>query len=48
MFKTMIKVGKAWVAATNAIPRAEARRIARFYRAGHVSPNVVDVKVVRV
>lgn len=47
MFKVMIKVGKAWVTATNAMPRAQARKLARFYREGYVSPNVTGAKVVR-
>ncbi len=48
MFKVMVKIGNVWVCATQAIPRAQARRFAQFYRAGHVSPNVSSAKVVRV
>ncbi len=48
MFKVMIKVGQAWVEATQVIPRSQARRLAGFYRNGHVSPNVTAAKVVRV
>lgn len=47
MFKVMIKVGKVWVDATQDMPRERARRLARFYRAGLVSPNVATAKVVR-
>jgi len=48
MFKVMVKVGKAWVEATQNMPRAKARRIANFYRNGYVSPNVTLAKVVKV
>lgn len=48
MFKTVIKIANVWVAASQAIPRSQARRIANAYRAGLVSPHVVAAKVVRV
>lgn len=48
MFQVMVKVGRTWVMATQSIPRAQARRIANFYRNGHVSPNVTTAKVVKV
>lgn len=48
MFKVMVKVGRAWVDATQVIPRSQARRIANTYRAGHISPYVTSAKVVRV
>lgn len=47
MFKVMIKIGRAWVEATESVPRSQARRLARFYREGFVSPNVTAAKVVR-
>lgn len=47
MFKVVIKIGSAWVNASQDIPRSQARRLARFYREGYVSPNVATAKVVR-
>jgi hypothetical protein len=48
MFKTVIKIANVWVDATGSTTRAQARKLAKFYREGYVSPNVVTAKVVRV
>lgn len=48
MFKTVIKIANVWVDATGDVPRSTARRLARFYRSGYVSPNVLEAKVVRI
>lgn len=49
MFKVMVKVANVWVYATQAVPRSQARRLARFYRVNpNLYPNVHGTKVVRV
>lgn len=48
MFRTVIRIAGSWVAASDNIPRAHARRLARAYREGLMSPNVTAAKVVRV
>lgn len=48
MFKTVIKIANVWVDASQDTTRAQARRLANFYRSPYASPNVAGAKVVRV